>query len=217
VIFYTYCYLDSNNKPYYIGKGCGDRIHAPHHGCFIDLPPREKRLFLKKNLTEEEAFKHEIYLIAVIGRKDLGLGPLLNLTNGGEGTSGWKMPQTVKDKIGEANSGRERPDMVGANNPMKKPEIAEIVAESKRGKPRNEETREKIRQTLTGRKDSKEVRSKKSRAAKGKKKSSSHAKNIKEAKRGTMYFVNSLGEVIVRKEHPGEGWQRGMKWKLTRS
>jgi hypothetical protein len=212
--FYTYCYLDKNNKPYYVGKGTGNRIHHPHHGCLVRLPPLERRIFLKQNLTEEEAFKHEVYMIAILGRKDLNTGCLVNLTHGGEGTSGWVMPEEVKEKIGLANSGRKRPDMLGDNNPMKNPNIALKVANSKKGKPRDEETKQKMRKSRLGKTLSAEIRQKQSEAAKGKKKSQQHSNNIKEAKTGTMYFVNCEGKVIVRKEHPGTGWQRGMKWKL---
>lgn len=214
--FYTYCYLSKRGKPYYVGKGKGNRINEPHQGLVV-LPPTERRIYLKKGLTEEEAFKHEVYMIAVLGRKDIGTGCLINLTDGGEGTCGWRMPQEVKDKIGGANSGRERIDMRGDKNPMRNPEIAEIVAEAKRGKPRDIETKQKISKSLTGRKDASEIKQKKSEALRGKKKSSTHADNIRKAKTGTKYYVNSEGKVIVRREHPGEGWQRGMKWKLPGS
>jgi hypothetical protein len=127
------------------------------------------------------------------------------------------MPQEVKDKIGVANAGRERPDMKGEGNPMRNPETAEIVAQSKRGKPRDEVTKRKIRESLTGRKDPSEVKIKKSVVSKGKKKSKTHTDNIRRAKTGTRYYVNSEGKVIVRKEHPGEGWQLGMKWKSAGS
>jgi hypothetical protein len=43
---------------------------------------------LKTGLSEEEAFKHEVYMIAVFGRKDLGTGILHNRSDGGEGSSG---------------------------------------------------------------------------------------------------------------------------------
>ena len=56
------------------------------------VPKDKKRIiYLKKNLTEEEAFKHEKYMIAVLGRKDLGTGILRNLTDGGEGFSSLQM------------------------------------------------------------------------------------------------------------------------------
>ncbi len=212
--FYTYCYLSKKGKPYYIGKGRGNRINERHQKRVV-LPPLERRIYLKRGLTEEEAFRHEIYMIAVLGRKDLGTGCLVNLTNGGEGTSGWQMPQEVKDKIGVANSGRERPDMIGDNNPMRNPEIAEIVAQSKRGKPRDDETKRKIKETRTGKTDTPEAKKRKSKALKGKKKSLTHAENIRKAKTGTKYYVNIEGKVIVRKEHPGEGWQQGTKWKSS--
>jgi hypothetical protein len=86
--FYTYAYLRKrDNTPYYVGKGNGRRAFVKHKG--ISVPKdRSKIIFLKQNLTEEEAFKHEKYMIAVFGRKDLGTGILLNKTDGGDGVSG---------------------------------------------------------------------------------------------------------------------------------
>lgn len=44
----------------------------------------------KDNLTEDEAiYQFEIPMIAAIGRRDKKLGPLTNLTDGGEGVSGY--------------------------------------------------------------------------------------------------------------------------------
>jgi hypothetical protein len=86
--FYTYAYLREDRTPYYVGKGTGKRIYQSN-GKSCNKPKDKSRIiFLKQNLTEEEAFKHEIYMIAVFGRKDLGTGILHNRTNGGEGTSG---------------------------------------------------------------------------------------------------------------------------------
>jgi hypothetical protein len=90
--FYTYAYLREDGTPYYIGKGKGKRINQPHYRSNkskvkVPLPPKERRLFLKQNLTEEEAFKHEVYMVAVFGRKDLGTGILLNMSDGGKGGS----------------------------------------------------------------------------------------------------------------------------------
>jgi hypothetical protein len=98
--FYTYAYLREDRTPYYIGKGIKDRIHNPLHNS-IHLPPKERRLFLKQNLTEEEAFKHEKYMIAVFGRKDLGTGILRNMTNGGQGVSGRIVSAEHKQKMRE--------------------------------------------------------------------------------------------------------------------
>ena len=225
--FYTYCYLDENNKPYYVGKGCGGRINAPHE---CGLPPKERRIFLKQGLTEEESFKHEVYMIYVLGRKDLGTGCLVNRTCGGHGTAGWVMSEETKIKISDAATGRPRPDMVGESNPMKNPETAQKIAKIKTGKPRDEQTRQKISESLKGRKDTPEVKQRKSQALKGKPKSQTHRENISKAKSGEKhpafgktgkeswnygrkFYVNCEGEVKFLLEHPGEGWQPGRVWK----
>tara|TARA_R100000027_G_scaffold59876_1_gene50360 strand:- start:44 stop:1018 length:975 start_codon:yes stop_codon:yes gene_type:complete len=86
-IFYTYAYLRKGDRtPYYIGKGCGKRAYDSSHN--VKVPDDKDRIiFLKQNLTEEEAFNHEKYMIAVLGRKDLGTGILRNMSDGGEGHS----------------------------------------------------------------------------------------------------------------------------------
>ena len=209
--FYTYAYLDENRKPYYIGKGKDNRVNQTHSEL-VTLPPPDRRLILKKGLSEEEAFKHEVYMIHVIGRKDLGLGPLLNRTNGGDGTSGWVMPDETKEKIRVSKIGVKRPDMEGTGNPMRREDVAKRVSNSKLGKPRDPETKTKISNSLRGRKTSEETKQKQRDSSRGVKKSKTHAESIKIAKKGTMYFVNIDGVVIVRKENPGPGWKRGMKW-----
>lgn len=78
--FYTYAYLREDGTPYYIGKGIGTRIYNNHR--HTPVPPIDRILYLKKNLTEEEAYKHEEYLISVLGRK-LDGGILINLMSGG--------------------------------------------------------------------------------------------------------------------------------------
>lgn len=82
-MFYTYAYLREDGTPYYIGKGSGKRIHNPSGKC-VYLPRLDRRVYLKTNLTEEEALKHEVYMIAVLGRKDLAEGILHNRTDGGD-------------------------------------------------------------------------------------------------------------------------------------
>ena len=83
-MFYTYAYLREDGTPYYIGKGTGYRINDRKKN--VPIPPRERRLLLKTFDNEKDAFKHEIYMINLYGRKDIGTGILRNLTDGGEGT-----------------------------------------------------------------------------------------------------------------------------------
>lgn len=84
--YYTYAYLREDKTPYYVGKGKGYRIDDKKHS--VSLPPRNRRLILKYFSNESDAFKHEIYMISILGRKDKGTGMLRNNTDGGEGTSG---------------------------------------------------------------------------------------------------------------------------------
>lgn len=99
-MFYVYR-LDRpwNGVPCYIGKGSGRRYahhaklgpkHYNKHLASIyrkagDVPVPVT--LIAEGLTEDEAFALEIKLIAEIGRKDQGKGPLANWTDGGEGLS----------------------------------------------------------------------------------------------------------------------------------
>ena len=104
--YYTYAYLREDGTPYYIGKGKSGRITSSLHT--IHLPTEKERIiFLKKNLTDEEARKHEIYMIAVLGRKDLGTGILRNMTDGGEGCAGRVLSEETKKKLSDSHKGRK--------------------------------------------------------------------------------------------------------------
>ena len=110
--YYTYAYLREDKTPYYIGKGKGNRAYI--RGKKDTKPPKDKSriIFLKQNLTEEEAFKHEIYIIFILGRKDLGTGILHNKTDGGEGTSNdSEETRRKKSRPGKLNGmyGKKRP------------------------------------------------------------------------------------------------------------
>ena len=125
--YYTYAYLREDGTPYYIGKGQGNRAYIRSKKCI--KPPKDKSrvIFLKQNLTEEEAFRHEKYMIVVFGRIDLGTGILYNRTAGGEGASGRILSEDHKKKIGLSNSGKLT------------------------GLERTEEFKQKISKTLSGR------------------------------------------------------------------
>jgi hypothetical protein len=102
--FYTYAYLREDRTPYYIGKGKANRVYAKHQKG-ISVPKDKLRIiYLKQNLTEEEAFKHEKYMIAVFGRKDLGTGILRNRSDGGEGPSGVVKSEELKRHLSEKMS-----------------------------------------------------------------------------------------------------------------
>jgi hypothetical protein len=116
--FYTYAWLRKDGTPYYIGKGKGNRAFYGKRGGYRAPKNKTRILILKKNLTEEKAFRHEIYMIAILGRKSQG-GILWNSTDGGEGKSGWTTPKEVREKIGKANKGK-KPWCAGKKIPHRK-------------------------------------------------------------------------------------------------
>jgi len=136
--FYTYAYLREDKTPYYIGKGQGNRVCRK--GKMEIKPPKDKSriIFLKQNLTEEEAFRHEIYMIAVIGRKDLGTGILRNRTDGGEGASGLLVSDDIKKKMSKVHKGKKL-----------SPEHKKILNEC-RVKTHSSESKEKISKSKIG-------------------------------------------------------------------
>jgi hypothetical protein len=121
-MYYTYAYLRDDGTTYYIGKGKGYRCnYGTGKNC---NPPKDRSriIKLKQNLTEEEAFKHEIYMIAVFGKKCDGTGILMNIADGGNAPpkmygddSPTKRPE-VRAKIGASNKislkGRKVPEEV---------------------------------------------------------------------------------------------------------
>ena len=110
--YYTYAYLREDGTPYYIGKGKGRRIFDKENRTSCSVPKDKRRIiFLKQNLTEEQAFIHEIYMISVFGRKNNGTGILRNLTDGGEGFSSTAMKEFwEKRKQKKLNEWREKYD-----------------------------------------------------------------------------------------------------------
>jgi len=105
--YYTYAYLREDGTPYYIGKGRGNRINKKGKGEVSPPRDRSKIIKLKQNLTEEEAFRHEKYMIAVFGRKDLGTGILRNKTDGGDGPSGYVMSEEQKLYLSQIHLGKK--------------------------------------------------------------------------------------------------------------
>jgi hypothetical protein len=219
--FYTYAYLRKDRTPYYIGKGTGYRIYDKSRKEF--KPPKDKSriIFLKQNLTEEEAFRHEKYMIAVFGRKYLGTGILRNKTNGGEGSSGCIASEETKRKISQANIGRivtqTTRDKISKANTGKthseetKRKLSEINKGKKISKEHlqklqkgllTEETKRKLSQARKGKKLSDETRKKLSELHKGKKLSKEHIEKMKQSKIKTggkyIYEINSPQNQIFK-------------------
>ncbi|MBU9147563.1 hypothetical protein KTD26_34560, partial [Burkholderia multivorans] len=87
----------------------------------------------------------EMAFIAAIGRERNG-GPLVNLTDGGEGQVGWIPSELTRARIRAANTGRKvsdetRAKMSAARKGKKKsPEHAAKIGQSRKGKKTDQET-----------------------------------------------------------------------------
>lgn len=104
--FYVYQYIDEFGVPYYIGKGQGNRIRAKH--LYVKVPPVDRCIIIKNNITENEALQIENQLIREYGRKIDG-GILENIKlNQWACTTGWKHNNETKQKISSKNSGKVR-------------------------------------------------------------------------------------------------------------
>ena len=137
---------------------------------YVGIGKTEKRAFSKrsrnaywKNIVEkvgyivdilvsetpwEDACKIEKLLIEKYGRKDLGLGNLVNMTDGGDGIFGCVRSKQTRQKISETKKGK-----------VHKKETKEKISETKKGKtPWNkgvsmsEETKKKLSDVNKGEK-----------------------------------------------------------------
>lgn len=112
--FYVYVYLNPlkcgkfkfkkfefDYEPFYVGKGHGDRYlfhlytklnNNRHKSNTINKIHKNNKepiiMKLYENITEYSAFRLEKTIIKIIGRNDLNLGTLTNMTDGGEGSYG---------------------------------------------------------------------------------------------------------------------------------
>jgi hypothetical protein len=174
--FYTYAYLREDGTPYYIGKGRGNRAYFPHRRKIPTPADKSRILILKKNLTESEAFRHEKYIIFVLGKKSDGTGCLRNFTDGGEGPCGLTHTDETRQKMAHAARGKPKTLEHRSN-----------IAAARRGKPRSEETKQKIREKLKGRKLPVETIVKLKEAHKGRKHSEETKEKIRQANTGRKH------------------------------
>lgn len=139
-IVYKHIRKDTN-EVFYIGIGKSEKraYDMKHHRSEFHQNISKRGVnveIIYEGLTWKDACKKERQLIQSYGRRDLGLGTLVNMTDGGDGGYGMIMTDEAKEKI--------RQFQLSQDTPWKH-------------RPVREEVKEKIRKTLTGRKRPEEV------------------------------------------------------------
>ena len=174
---------------------------------YVGIGEEEKRAFSKKNRNKywkniinkvgysvniihkdiewEDACKIEKLLIEKYGRKDLGLGNLVNMTDGGEGALGLIRSEETRQKMSEANKGERNPNF--GKTPSEESRLK--MSKAQKGRTFSEESRLKMSKAKKGKTHSEEVRQKISEGNKGKTyseevkdnmaKGAKHRKNVK--------------------------------------
>ena len=165
-IYYVYGhYKPGTDEIFYVGKGkegrahCGDR---DYNMFWCNIVKKYKGFDVKlllENLKEYEALCMEPMYINAYGRRNQNKGPLVNLTDGGEGVSGMispmkdkkskPCPEETKKKISNALKGRKLPKETCAKMSATRTGKS---ATWNIGKKRTEAEKENIRNKLIGRK-----------------------------------------------------------------
>ena len=210
--FYVYLHSKPDGDIFYVGKGCGKRAYDfksnrnPHFIRTVKkIGPMNVGVEIFACGSEAEALSTEVDIIAVLRRAN---HPLVNLTNGGDGVSGYVQSIETRAKLFAANKGRvlsaeHRANISAAHmgrvfSAERKQNISQALTgrksapftdEAKRnmslaltGRPVSEATKQKLSASLTGKKHTTETRAKLSKIHTGKPWSEARRKSFEEKK-----------------------------------
>ena len=199
-IYVLYMHIrESDGGIFYMGIGCRDRSfdissRSEWWKSTYNLYGREV-VILQENLTWEQACDLERKMITFYGRRDKGLGPLVNMTDGGDGAQGAVRSEETKQKQRESWTEDRRNEWAqknaGSGNGMFNKSVVDVWAE-KHGMEEATKMWEETKTKMGSPGDKNpskrpEVRAKQSEAHKGKTKSEQHRKNIAISKTGVKH------------------------------
>jgi hypothetical protein len=149
--FYTYLHCKPDGTPFYVGKGCGDRAFSMrgrnrwHRRILAKYGKAAIQVWVFYCSNEDEAFADERLQIASLRAQGY---ELCNISDGGEGTSGYKHTEEAKKRIGDAAKGNQ--NMLGKKaSPETKAKLSAIRA-GRKLHPHSDETKAKISEAKKG-------------------------------------------------------------------
>jgi len=152
---YTYAHAKPDGTIFYIGKGIGRRAYSKNRNNYwknIVAKYGYEVQILAHWDTEAEALDHEVLLIACM--KDMGI-ELCNLTDGGEGATGYKHKEEHKAKLkgntyGASTWGMTFKGKKHSAESRAKMSYVRIGNKNKLGAKLSDESRDKISKAKTG-------------------------------------------------------------------
>jgi hypothetical protein len=101
-VYFHIVTIDDRPVVFYVGQGLANRPTFPRRSRFwhnfVNKYGPHEVLIVQDDLTHDEACDLERFWINRIGRRDLGAGPLVNLTNGGDGPFGYTRIHSTETK-----------------------------------------------------------------------------------------------------------------------
>lgn len=155
-MFYTYAHYKPDNSVFYIGKGqrnrAFDKISRSEKWKAITQEGEHKVEILAHWPTEQEAFEHEIFLIDCF--RNMG-APLVNVSKGGHGASGYRHTSEHVEHMKSIMSGPGNAFFGKTHSVTTKEKISQAKKKNPTkawlGTNRDEATRNKISASLKGR------------------------------------------------------------------
>jgi hypothetical protein len=190
--FYVYTHSLEGEPPFYVGKGLLKRVKLisrknKYHTNIVNKYGKEN-IIVRSMLcrSEQHALDLEVKMIAALRN---GGVKLTNMTDGGEGASGYITSEETRIKLSVANTGKIRSDETRAK-----------ISVAATGRVISEETREKLSTSHKGNAISDETKAKIKAAAIGRVKSEEHRAKLAAAQTGKVYSEESKAKMSASKK-----------------
>lgn len=210
-VYIDYHSGDICDVPFYVGIGNSARVKNKQRSLFHSNVCKNHRDWYRKVVDRfsswNDCIEVEKFLIAEIGRRDKGNGPLVNMTDGGEGIPGLTHTKRAREKMSASHTGKIRSaahkTAISAGQTGKKlaPEQRAFLSCVRKGAKASEKTRLKMSSSHKGLLHSNETK---------KKMALSHM-GLPAPNEGMIWVTDGSAERFVTSSSIPHGWSRGRK------